>query len=532
VNGVVVCPETPAVEAGRQILAAGGNAVDAAVATAFAQGVANPLGCGIGGLAFIQVYSPTHDVSVYLNASVAIGSASAGGAFLAGLTGRSERVGRYLVGGDPNQFGYASIMTPGFVAGMGELAARFGSGRVPWADLVAPAAALADEGFALYPYLAQYYTLEGPDRPGYPDVFRKLSLDRRASSQYLPGGRIPPLGAHLRQSELAKTLRRIAKAGAEDFYRGGVGREMADDFESRQAGVTRADLEHYAVRTEQPIVVAWRDLEFHASPPPSHGAILMAMLRTVEELDLKRMEYNSPEYVDLLARVTNRAFADGIGVLADPAYASVPVEQLLSKSRAHGVAVELTHGEGGLYSGGEGHTTHVTAADASGTVVAITHSIGSVTGAGVMTPGLGFLYNNFLGHFNPRPGFRDSIVPGKRVGGGCPTIALRAGRPVFGIGSSGGSRLISAVFQTILNVFVHAMDPQQAVSTPRFHCEQDGRLYLEPGFPDTTVAALQQRGYETIRTSYMGCNQAIALRGGALVGGSDPRGGVGIATVP
>ncbi len=530
-NGMVVCPETPAVEAGRQMLAKGGNAVDAAVATAFAQGVTNPLGCGIGGLAFIQVYSPAHDVCVYLNASVSIGSASDGRRFISGLTGRSERVGRYLVEGDPNQFGYASIMTPGFVAGMGELAARFGSGRVSWSDLVAPAAALADEGFALYPYLAQYYTFEGPDRPGYPDVFRKLSRDPRASSQYLPGGRIPALGATLRQPELARTLRRIAEAGADDFYRGGVGREMGDDFESHKTGVTRADLQRYAVRTEQPIVVGWRDLEFHASPPPSHGAILMAMLRSVEDLDLHSMGFNSPAYVDLLARVTNRAFADGIGVLADPAYASVPVERLLSKSRAQEVAADLTRAADGLYSGGPGHTTHVTAADTSGTIVAITHSIGSVTGAGVMTPGLGFLYNNFLGHFNPRPGFRDSIVPGKRVGGGCPTIVFHGERPVFAIGSSGGSRLISAVFQTILNVFIHGMDPQQAVSTPRFHCEQDGRLYLEPGFPDTTVTDLARRGYETVRTSYMGCNQAITLREGVLAGGSDPRGGVGIADV-
>jgi gamma-glutamyltranspeptidase/glutathione hydrolase len=171
----------------------------------------------------------------------------------------------------------------------------------------------------------------------------------------------------------------------------------------------------------------------------------------------------------------------------------------------------------------------VTAADSDHNVVAITHSIGSITGAGVMTPALGFLYNNFLGHFNPRPGYRDSIVAGKRVGGGCPTIVFRNGRPIFAIGSSGGSRLISAVFQTILNVFVHRMDPQSAVGAPRFHCEQDGRLYLEPTFPPATVEALRRRGYEIIPAHYMGCNQAVHMADGGLAGGSDPRGGIGIA---
>jgi gamma-glutamyltranspeptidase/glutathione hydrolase len=529
VEGIVVCPETPAVEAGRRIFAMGGNAIDAAVATALAQGVTNPLGCGIGGLAFIQVYSASHDVCLYLNASVAIGSASDGGRFLPGLSGRSERVGRYLVEGDPNQMGYASIMSPGFIAGLGELAARFGSGRVTWQDMVEPAAALAADGFQIYPYLKTYYTFEGPDRPGYPDIFRKLSTDAQAAALYMPRGQVPQVGDRLQQRELGATLRRIARGGPEEFYRGGVAGEIVADFVAHDAPVTAADLASYTVRTEMPIVVRWRDLEFQASPPPSHGAILLAMLRAVEDLDFARFDFNSPVYIDVLARVTNRAFADGIGVLADPAFAVVPVEQLISRSRARAVTASLARAEAGIYGGGEGHTTHVTAADSDHNVVAITHSIGSITGAGVMTPALGFLYNNFLGHFNPRPGYRDSIVAGKRVGGGCPTIVFRNGRPIFAIGSSGGSRLISAVFQTILNVFVHRMDPQSAVGAPRFHCEQDGRLYLEPTFPPATVEALRRRGYEIIPAHYMGCNQAVHMADGGLAGGSDPRGGIGIA---
>jgi gamma-glutamyltranspeptidase/glutathione hydrolase len=255
------------------------------------------------------------------------------------------------------------------------------------------------------------------------------------------------------------------------------------------------------------------------------------MLRTVEDIDLTTLGLNSPSYVDLLARVMSRAFADGAGTLADPMFASVAVERLLSRNRARQFL-----SSGPRTSRGElrrvresNHTTHVTAADSDGTSVAITHSIGSVTGSGAMTPDLGFFYNNFLGFFNPSPGHHDSLAPGKRVGGGCPTIAVRGGAPIFAIGSSGGSRLVSAVFQTILNVFVHGLTPQEAVTMPRFHCEQDGVLYVEPTFQQDTIDSLRSMGYEVAISPYMGCNQAIQFEDGSLNGASDPRGGIGIA---
>ena len=521
-RGVVVCPEPPAAEAGRRIFAQGGNAVDAAVAAAFAQGVANPLGCGIGGHAAIQIYSATDETGLYLDALVSVGSDSDPARFVRDLTGRSERVGRYLLKGDTNQLGYSSIMIPGFVAGMGELAARFGSGRVSWADIVSPAADLAAEGFAIYPYLATYYTFEGPDRPGYPDVFRKLASNPRAAALYLPGGSVPHQGHVLIQEELARTLRRIAMADAQEFYTGGVGREIAEDLRAGGGPVTSVDLASYTVRTQMPLAMSWRDLVLHTSTPPTRGAVLLAMLRSVEHVDLTALGVNSPAYVDLLAQVTSRAFADGARMLADPVFASVPLEHLLSRDRAHRRSAPTTEPK---------HTTHVTTADSAGNMVAITHSIGSVTGSGVTTPGLGFFYNNFLGFFNPMPGHHDSMVPGKRAGGACPTIAFRNGRPLLAIGSSGGSRLVSAVFQTLLNIFVHGMNPQEAVSAPRFHCEQDGVLYVEPTFPPDTVASLRRMGQELVTTAYMGCNQAIMFDGDTIRSGSDPRGGMGVAVV-
>lgn len=525
-RGIAACPEPPAADAARRVFEQGGNAFDASVAAAFAQGVANPLGCGLGGHASIQAYSARDDVVLYLNAAVAIGSGPGLNRILRTAAGRSERVGRYLMPGDMNQLGYSSIMIPGFSAGLGELATRFGSGRVEWRDLVRPAEELAAGGFDVYPYLASYYTFEGEDRPGYPDVFRKLRQDERAAALYLPNGTPPPVGYVLRQPDMAATLARIAEHGAADFYRGALAQDIARDLEAHDAPVTARDLASYTVRTEMPVVARWRDLTIQTSPPPTRGAVLVAMLRAVEDIDLSALGFNSPAYIDLLARATSAAFAEGAAVLADPVFASVPVERLLTRNRS-----DRPHVRTARPQAGERHTTHVTAADGDGNVVSITHSIGSVTGAGVITPGLGFFYNNFLGHFNPEPGHHDSIVPGKRGGGGCPTIVFRNGRPVFAIGSSGGSRLVSAVFQSLLNVFVHGMDAQAAVSAPRFHCEEDGQLYLEPGVPAETAGALGRLGYEITRTSYMGCNQAALIDDGRMTGGSDPRGGRGIAVV-
>lgn len=181
----ISCPEPPAADAGEQVFAKGGTALEAAVAAAFVQGVTNPLGYGLAGMAHIVVVPKGWPAPQFLNASVAVGSRAEPAVFEDAFTGRSERAGRYLVEGDRNQFGYTSIMSPGFVKGM-EALLTLAQGRLVWRTLVQPAAGVAAEGFPVYPYVEKYYTFEGPDRPGYPDVFRKLAGDplrRRAISQ-------------------------------------------------------------------------------------------------------------------------------------------------------------------------------------------------------------------------------------------------------------------------------------------------------------------------------------------------------------
>jgi len=266
---------------------------------------------------------------------------------------------------------------------------------------------------------------------------------------------------------------------------------------------------------------------------PAHGAVLVTMLNLAEEMDLGRLEWNSPDYVEAVAWATRAAFADCMPYLSDPAFVSVPVGWLVSKERLRGIrrdfALETGHA-GGIPA--DGHTTHVSALDTDGDVVSITHSIGSIAGAGVATPGLGFLHNNFLGHFNPLRGYHNSIAPRKRMGGGCPTIVYRDGAPWIAIGSSGGSRLISAVFQTLLNMVLFRMPLAAALAAPRIHSEAGRKIYVEPALAETVAEPLRRRGYEIEATIYMGCNQAVEFTPNGPAAASDPRGGAGIGRWP
>jgi len=531
-GGSIACPEPLAAEIGERIFAQGGTALEAAVAAAAVQGVTNPLGCGLGGMAHIMVVRRGWPAPRFLNASVAVGSRAEPGTFEEAFMGRSERAGRYLIHGDRNQLGYESIMTPGFVRGMDALLGM-GEGRLRWPVLLEPAAGAATDGFPVYPYLEAYYTFEGGDRPGYPDVFRKLTQDAAARDRYLPGGRPMRIGEVMRQPEYGRTLERVARGGPDEFYRGAVASEMAADFAARRALVTSADLETYQVQVAEPVQGSFRGLTVYSSPPPSHGVVLVTMLNLADEMDLGRLAWNSPDYVEAVAWATRTAFADCMPYLSDPAFVTVPVGWLTSRERVRGARREfaLETGPGGGIPA-DGHTTHVSALDTDGDVVSITHSIGSIAGAGVMTPGLGFLHNNFMGHFNPLRGYHNSIAAGKRMGGGCPTIVYRDGAPWIAIGSSGGSRLISAVFQTLLNVALFRMPLAAALAAPRIHSESGRKIYVEPALADTVAAPLRRRGYEIEATIYMGCNQAVEFTPAGPAAASDPRGGAGIGLWP
>ncbi len=539
-TNAVACAEPYGADAARAIFIKGGNAVDAAVAAAFAQCVSNPLGVGIGGTGMMHVYDGAKKECIIVDGSVTIPSGAKPDIFLDRLLeGRGGTTGRYPVRGHPNQYGYQSVMTPGFVSGAATAFERFGSGLVTWADVLEPAIELAIEGFNVYPYLAEYYVFEPSNVPNGLNFGERMAAFPQAAELVLKDGRPYRVGERMVFNDLGRTLQIIAQDGADAFYTGEVGQAIAADFEANDGFMKADDLRDYQPRLLSPLRGTYRGYEYFTSRPPARGLALITMLNILEAYDLAQVGWNTPAYVELLARVQRRSFIEVSHFLMDPKRSDATLERLASKEHAAQLRDEIEQGTDPLTLAPDRilhseHTTHVTTADERGNIVAFTHSTGSAGASCVVTPGLGFLYNNFLGHFNPRPGFGNSIAPGKRGGGGIPTIMFKEDRPFLAIGSSGGSRLISGVMQTIVNVIDHGMEIAEAIAVPRFHCEEGHTIYAGPELFRAVVAEVEDRGFEVQSSTYMGCNQGIMfdVRSRGLRAGTDPRGGRGIAYWP
>jgi len=536
VRGLVVAPERLAAEAGAAALRQGGNAADAAVAAAFAQCVVNPLLCGIAGTALgLARCGPDGPVRV-VDAAVTIGSVPVPERWRSDYVGRAETIGRYIVRDETNQVGYGSVMVPGFVRGAHHLLTRYGSGRIGWRNLLEPAIRLAEEGFDVYPYIANFWA-DTEDRPGYPALAKKLTATPDCIRIYLrPGGQPYRLGDRLVQADLGRTLRRIAEAGPDEFYEGETGDRIMQDFTAHGGLFTRDDLRSYEPIEYEPVEGEYRKHRIVAVPPPGSGAQLIEMLRVVEALDLTGLEHNAPEFIDLMARVMTATFIEHASLKLDPPFTMTlgVLSRALDRGHARRLASDLRarRPEGIRPMVRQAGTTHVTVVDAEGNLISFTHSIGSLAGSGVVTPGLGILLNNFLGHFSPLPGLPDSIVRGKRGGGGCAAVVFDGTRPYIVIGAPGGSRLISAIFQSILNVLDRGMSMTDAVSAPRFHSEEPGLIFVEPAIPEQTVDAVRALGYRVDRSTYMSRVQAILIDDrGRLHPGPDPRGGAGAVAV-
>ena len=539
---MIVCPEPLAAQAGQDIFAAGGNAIDAAVGAAFVQGVTNPLLCGIGGTGLFYYYDAENRQAVAMNGEVEIGSRPVPDHWPGEFRGRAETIGRYILESEANQVGHQSVMTPGFVKVCWEAWQRYGSGTLAWGELLEPAIRLARGGYTVYPYIAAFWrpgvASDAHDaRPGYPALMNKLHATAGAREIYLkPDGSPFLAGDHLVLNDYANTLQQLADAGGDDFYSGEIARRAVADFAQYGGLFTNDDLRGYAVIEQAILRSEYRGYEITSPAPPGSGAQVVEMLNILKHFDVVGLGHNSVDYIDTFARVQRASFSDNVrlkGIDFDDGLRFA--EQVTTPERAAYWAERIKSGDRIAVRGGavDPGTTHVTVIDEQRNVVSFNHSIGSLAGSGVVTPGLGFLWNNFLGHFNPLPGHSDSIVPGKRLGGLLPMIVFRDGEPSIGIGAPGGSRIITAVTQSLVNVIDHGLDMGSAVSAPRFHSEEAQLLFIEPSFPPETDAALRALGNDVQRSTYMSRVQAICItEDGELEAGADPRGGGGIGVYP
>ena len=514
---------------GAEILERGGNAVDAAVAVSLAVGVARPQSTGIGGGGFMLLYRADSREAEMLDFRETAPAAADRDMYI-GPDGE--------VLGDASLVGHRAVGVPGLVAGLVEAHRRHGS--LPWADLTAPAIRLAEEGFEVYPDLAR--RLEE----------RRESIARNPAMArvFMPEGSVLREGERLVQSDLAETLRAIGMRGRAGFYGGPVAEALVGDMRAHGGLITQADLDGYRVETRMPVQGTYRGYRILSMPPPSSGGIhVVQILNILQGYDLSRWGRGSPEAVHRMAEAMRQAYADRAAFLGDPAFVvDMPIDRLLSADYAAEARAQIpaerarrSHAVRPLLSPAKesDSTTHFSIVDGRGNIVSSTQTINYSFGACVMVPGTGVILNDEMDDFSARPGVpnvfglvggeANAIEPGKRpLSSMSPTLVMREGKPWLVLGSPGGSRIITAVAQALINRIEFGLPLEEAVAAARMHHQWlPDRIEFEEGaWPRAAAEALAAMGHEVAGgRPLMGDVQAVEiLPDGGLIGVSDPRG--------
>jgi gamma-glutamyltranspeptidase / glutathione hydrolase len=486
-RGMVVTNHPLASAAGAEMLASGGNAIDAAIASLFTLTVVEPMMVGIfgGGMAHIRLADGRHVVLDGLSTAPAATRPDSFRPVSDRLPDYQETAAR------ENAIGAKAVAVPGTLKGWCEALARFGT--VSLADAMAPAIRHASHGFAVTPYLTECIT----------EVAGDLARDPVIAARYLPGGSPLAAGSRLVMGDYAETLRLIAAEGPAALYDGSLGRIVADHIEGAGGFLARADLAAYRTVEREAVRGTYRGYEILGPPPPSAGGVhVIQMLNILEAYDVGALGFGSPEALHLVAEALKIAFADRAWTTADPAFVNVPVDELIDKSYAASRRIDpaltqiWTPGIAPLAPAESPNTTHLTIADGDGNIVASTQTINSLFGARFMVPGTGIVPNNYMYLFDPHPGRTLSIAPGKRVTTSmAPLIALKEGKAVYALGLPGGLRIFGSAMQALLNLIDHGMSLQEAVEAPRLWT-QGLTVEVEEGFPESVRAGLSERGHD------------------------------------
>jgi gamma-glutamyltranspeptidase/glutathione hydrolase len=394
---------------------------------------------------------------------------------------------------DENLIGPKSVGAPGSLKAWCETLRRFGT--LSLADVMQPAIRHAARGYAATPYLHECIRDSAAD----------MLKDKPLSKIYLPDGKPLNVGERVVQAEYAETLTTIAREGEGALYNGPLGKILVDYMKANGGFVAQQDLDWYATKEREPIKASYRGWEILGPPPPAaSGVHITQMLNILEGYDIRAMGYGTAETIHLLAEVLKIAFADRAAASGDPDFINVPVARLTSKDYADERRRAIDPRRAQTWGAGvrqleSAHTTHMTAADASGNVVATTQTINNLFGAKILIPGLGVVPNNYMNLFDPRPGNALSVQPGKRVTTSMsPMMALRDGRIVYALGLPGGKRIFPSAFQALVNLIDHGMSLQEAVEAPRVWSEGNA-LEIELAVPEGVRTKLEALGHRLDR---------------------------------
>ena len=527
---MIVCPEPHAAQAGVDAIHKGGNVVDAAISGAFTQGVVNPKACGIGGHAQIFIWLRSMKEPKWINFGPRSGSLAHESLFEYTMVDDAPRVKNR-----ENSLGYKSIMIPSFIREAYTAHSKYG--KLPWAEVLEPAIKWAREGVKVYPYIMNNYFW------GLINTADLRTTDACARI-YTKNGSPYEMGDTLIQKDYASTLQIVAEEGPDAFYRGEIAEKIVSDFEEHGGLLTAKDLRDCKAREDDPLVTSYKEYTVYQNVPPTTGPIKSIAFNLLENLDLKSGGWLTPEYLNQLSKAIQLASsAREKYVMADPKYNPEiwdNWEKVSSKEYAKElVKTLLKHKDNPLGPSDlppiEPHgTTHLAVSDDEGNMVNLKHTVCS--SSGVVTEGLGFMYNNQVSAFDPRPGRLNSVGPDKTnpIGGSPTTLALD-GEPVFISGSPVGARGGTAEIQAIIGMIEFGMTPQQAVSVPRIHADRHwGRVYVEPNFPSPyPLSSLREMGNTVVTNPVTGVLSVIRRDPvtGKLEGGADPRGAGGLGKI-
>lgn len=532
-HGMVASTSQIASQVGVDVLKRGGNAVDAAIAVAFAEAVTHPAAGNLGGGGFMMIRLKN-------GTTTAIDYREMGPA-AAHRNVYLDKKGELIKGEGSSTVGYRAAGVPGTVRGMELALHKYGSGKLSWAQLIEPARQLAADGFPLTYSYAKSLHAERELLGAYAETKRI----------FLNNGRFFKEGELLRQADLAATFARLQKDGPNEFYEGQTAQLIAADMKQHNGLITLADLHNYVAKERVPLRSTYRGYEVISMPPPSSGgAVLIEMLNILEGYDLHSLGWSSSERYHLMTESMRRAFADRAEFMGDADFVKVPITGMINKKYAAtlrnnidparaSTSKQVSAGKPTGYESEE--TTHFTVVDSEGNAVANTYTLNGGYGSGVVAKGTGILLNNEMDDFAAKPGEpnaygliqgeNNSVAARKRpLSAMTPTFVLRKdGSLWFAIGSPGGPTIINTVLQVITNIIDYDMNIQQAIDAPRIHHQwlPDQLAYEPLGLSADTKRALETRGHIlTDKPRYMGDAEGIMIeeKTGVRLGASDPRG--------
>jgi gamma-glutamyltranspeptidase/glutathione hydrolase len=524
-HGMVVAQERLAAEIGADILRQGGNAVDAAVATGFALAVTYPRAGNIGGGGFMVIHSAARNEAVAIDYRETAPSAITPDVFL-GADGKPDT--------DKSRNSALGVGVPGTVAGLALALEKYGSGRFTLAQILAPAIELARNGFVVADDIAD--TLS--------DMYRRMGRWPNSAKTFSRSDGTPlQEGDRLIQPDLAATLAAIAERGPRGFYEGPVAERLAKAVRDGGGLMTSDDLKSYQAVTRNPVRGNYRGYDIVSMPLPSSGGmVLLETLNILEGFPMAELKQGSASSLHLMIEAMKRAYADRARYLGDPAFVNAPVNMMISKEYAarQRATIDLGRatpaGDVLAVSPREGsNTTHYSVVDSSGNAVSNTYTLNFPYGVGLVAEGTGVLLNNELDDFTAAPGSSNAFGlvgleanlpgPGKRpLSSMSPTIVLKDGKPVLITGSPGGSRIISAVLQVVVDVLDYKMDVAAAVAAPRVHHQwMPDEVRAERGFPDEVLEELRAKGHKVVVPLGQTSVNSIAVTPNGLLGAPDPR---------